>query len=99
MTLGKFIVWLILGALAGTLAGRLVTFSRQGYGGWMNLIIGMLGAVIGGFLFNLLGIDFKLGELKLTVEDLISAFVGSLICIIAWWIIRQRMARPQTGKS
>jgi len=99
MTIGKLIVWLILGALAGTLAGRLATFSKAGYGGWTNLAIGMLGAVVGGFLFNLLGIDLKLGELKITVEDLISAFVGSLICIVAWWLIRKRMAKPQPVKS
>jgi uncharacterized membrane protein YeaQ/YmgE (transglycosylase-associated protein family) len=30
MTISKIIVWLIIGALAGTLAGQLVTFSKQG---------------------------------------------------------------------
>jgi uncharacterized membrane protein YeaQ/YmgE (transglycosylase-associated protein family) len=89
MTLGKIIVWLILGAFAGTLAGRLMTFSKQGFGRWTNIGIGMLGALVGGFLFWLLGIDFGLGEIKITFEDLISAFVGSLLCIVAWWLIRK----------
>jgi uncharacterized membrane protein YeaQ/YmgE (transglycosylase-associated protein family) len=43
MTISKIIVWLIIGALAGTLAGRLVTFSKQGLGFWTNLGLGMLG--------------------------------------------------------
>ena len=95
MTISKIIVWLIIGALAGTLAGRLVTFSKQGLGFWTNLGLGMLGAVVGGGLFWLLGIDLGLGEIKITFEDLISAFVGSLLCLGAWWLIRRRAA-PRT---
>jgi uncharacterized membrane protein YeaQ/YmgE (transglycosylase-associated protein family) len=64
MMLGKIIVWLIIGAIAGTLASRLVTFSREGFGRWMNLGVGMLGAVVGGFLFGLLNINLGLGEIK-----------------------------------
>jgi len=92
MTISKIIVWLIIGALASTLAGRLVTFSKQGLGFWTNLGLGMLGAVVGGGLFWLLGIDLGLGEIKITFEDLISAFVGSLLCVVAWWLIRKRAA-------
>ena len=89
MLVGKIIVWLIIGALAGTLAGRLVTFSKEGLGKWANVGVGMVGAVVGGFLFGLLNIDLGLGELKITFEDLIAAFVGSLLCIVAWWLIRK----------
>ena len=32
MTIGEIVVWLIVGALAGTLAGRLMTFSKRGFG-------------------------------------------------------------------
>jgi uncharacterized membrane protein YeaQ/YmgE (transglycosylase-associated protein family) len=98
MTISKIIVWLIIGALAGTLAGRLVTFSKQGLGFGTNLGLGMLGAVVGGGLFWLLGIDLGLGEIKITFEDLISAFVGSLLCVVAWWLIRKRAA-PKTPET
>jgi len=98
MTISKIIVWLIIGALAGTLAGRLVTFSKQGLGFWTNLGLGMLGAVVGGGLFWLLGIDLGLGEIKITFDDLISAFVGSLLCVVAWWLIRKRAA-PKTPEA
>jgi uncharacterized membrane protein YeaQ/YmgE (transglycosylase-associated protein family) len=90
MTIGKIIVWLVIGAFAGTLAGRLVTFSRQGLGFWTHLGVGMAGAVVGGLLFWLLHVDLGLGEIKFTVEDLISAFVGSLLCIGAWRLIQKR---------
>ena len=98
MTISKIVVWLIIGALAGTLAGRLVTFSKQGLGFWTNLGLGMLGAVVGGGLFWLLGIDLGVGEIKITFEDLISAFVGSLLCVVAWWLIRKRPA-PKTPEA
>ena len=94
--LGKIIVWLIIGALAGTLAGRLMTFTKRGFGLWANVGIGMVGAVVGGLIFRLLHIDLGLGEIKITFEDLISAFVGSLLCIIAWRLIRKD-AGPKKG--
>lgn len=97
MTISKIIVWLIIGAISGTLAGRLVTFSKPGFGLWANIGLGMLGAVVGGGLFWLLRIDLGLGEIKITFEDLISAFVGSLLCVVAWWLIRRRTT-PVTPK-
>lgn len=94
MTIGKIIVWLIVGALAGTLAGRLMTFSKRGFGFWINMGVGMVGALVGGFLFWLVPIDLHLAEIKITFEDLISAFLGSLLCIIVW-----RLVRKGTGKA
>ena len=83
MTIGKIVVWLIVGALAGTLTGRLMTFSKRGFGFWTNMGVRMIGALVGGFLFWLFHIDLHLAEIKITFEDLISAFIGSLLCIIA----------------
>ena len=87
MNIGQIIVWIIVGGFAGTLAGRTVTLKRQGLGRWTNFLVGMAGAVIGGELFRLFRIDFGLGELKVSFEDLIAAFLGSLLVIFAWRII------------
>jgi uncharacterized membrane protein YeaQ/YmgE (transglycosylase-associated protein family) len=97
--ISKIIVWLIIGALAGTLAGRLMTFSKRGLGFWANVGFGMVGAVVGGLIFRLLHIDLGLGEIKITFEDLISAFVGSLLCIIAWRLIRRNAEPKKQQKS
>jgi hypothetical protein len=48
-------------------------------------------------LFWLLGIDFGLADLKVTFEDLLSAFVGSLLCIVAWRLIRKRAGQKNEG--
>jgi hypothetical protein len=40
----------------------------------------------------LFGINLALGEIKITFEDLISAFAGSLLCVLVWRFIRKRAA-------
>ena len=95
VTIGELIVWLIVGGLAGSLVGMIVTFKKEGLGRWTNLGVGLGGAVIGGVLFNILRIDLGLGELKVSFEDLVSAFVGSLILLIGWWGIgKVRKKKP-----
>ena len=98
ISISKIIVWLIIGALAGTVAGRLMTFTKRGFGLWVNMGVGMLGALVGGLIFRLLHIDLGLGEIKITFEDLISAFVGSVLCIIAWRLIRKN-AEPKKERK
>ena len=87
LTLGQFIVWLIVGALAGNLTGRLVTFKKEGLGRWTNLGVGMVGALIGGLFVRVFHIDLGLGDLKVTFEDLIAAFAGSLLFVVVWWLV------------
>jgi uncharacterized membrane protein YeaQ/YmgE (transglycosylase-associated protein family) len=99
ISIGEIIVWLIIGALAGTLAGRFITFTKRGFGFWVNTGVGMLGALVGGFLFRLFHIDLGLGEIKITFEDLISAFAGSLLCIVAWRLIRKDAEPKKQHKS
>ena len=98
MNIGKLIAWLIIGALAGTLAGRLVTLSKEGLGRWTNIGVGLVGAVIGGFLFNLFDFDLGLGAIEITFEDLIAAFSGSILFIILWWVYDKMSAKRKQEK-
>ena len=93
--LGPIIVWLIVGGLAGTLAGRLVTFKKEGLGRWTNLGVGLVGALIGVGLFKIFHIDLGLGEIKITFEDLIAAFVGSLLFIVLWWLVSKYLGKKR----
>ena len=89
MTIAEIIIWIIIGSLAGSLAGMLVKRKKSGFGRWANLGIGLIGALIGGSLFNLLGVHFALGELSISVEDILSALTGSLIFLIIIWLVRK----------
>jgi uncharacterized membrane protein YeaQ/YmgE (transglycosylase-associated protein family) len=93
VSIGQVIVWILVGGFAGALAGRVVTLKKEGLGRWMNFLVGIVGALLGGELFKLLRIDFGLGDLKVTFEDLIAAFVGSLLVIFVWRIIMKTRAK------
>ena len=87
ISLQQFIVWLVVGALAGTLTGRLVTWSKKGLGRWTNLGVGMVGALIGGLIFKTLNILPGLRALTISFEDLVSAIAGSLLFVFVWWLV------------
>jgi len=63
-----------------------VTLSKEGLGRWTNIGVGLTGAVIGGFIFNLFNFDLGLGAIEITFEDLIAAFSGSILFIFLWWL-------------
>ena len=69
--------WIIIGAVAGWLAGKLMR--GGGFGFLVNLLVGIAGAVIGGWVFGLLGI--ATGGI---VGSLVTALVGAILLL---WII------------
>lgn len=77
----NFIAWIILGALAGWIASILMgTNARQGLG--MNIIVGIAGAAIGGFLMSIFN---QGGATGLNFWSLIVAVIGSVVLL---WIVR-----------
>jgi len=52
--MGGLLYWIIVGLIAGFLAGKVM--KGGGYGVLIDIILGMLGAIVGGWLFGLLGI-------------------------------------------
>ena len=89
ITWSEIVVWLIIGALAGSLAGIVVKQRRAGFGALSNIIIGLIGALIGGFIFKVFNINLGLGSIAINVEQLVAAFVGSLIFLLILRLIRK----------
>lgn len=87
--LASIVTWLIVGLLAGSVTGVLVTRKKPGFGLFRNLVIGLMGALIGGVLFRIFHIDLGLGSVAISLEDLVAAFVGSLVFLLALWLIRK----------
>lgn len=85
-TLADLVVWVIVGLIAGSLAGMVVT--RAGLSRWTGLGVGLVGALIGGLIFRLLGIWPGLDSVSISLRDILSAFVGSLIFLLLLWIVR-----------
>lgn len=95
ITIGKVIGWLVAGILAGSLAGMLVKRSRQGFGHLGNLTLGLLGGLIGGSLFEIFNISLGLENISVSLQDLVAAFVGSLIFLAVVWVIKKRSQKEQ----
>lgn len=89
INIGQLLIWLIVGALAGSVAGVIFTGRRRGYGHAANILIGLIGAIVGGVLFNLLGINLGLGNLVFSAEDVVAAIVGALVVLLVLSLIRR----------
>jgi uncharacterized membrane protein YeaQ/YmgE (transglycosylase-associated protein family) len=77
------IVWLIIGAIAGWLAGMVV--KGGGYGLIGDIIVGIVGAVIAGWLLPHLGIHIATG----IIGSIIDAFIGAVILLIILRLVRR----------
>lgn len=90
-SVGQVITWIIIGLVAGVMASFIMAGRRTSLSG--SLIIGLAGALLGGFLLDLTGIELK-GDLASTIEiqwaDIVTAFVGAMILLFVVAIIRGR---------
>ncbi|MFD1557717.1 GlsB/YeaQ/YmgE family stress response membrane protein [Paraburkholderia silviterrae] len=77
------IAWLIIGAIAGWLAGVLV--KGGGFGLIVDIIVGIVGAFIGGWLAGLLGIHIGSGM----ISSIITAIVGAVILLFIIRLFRR----------
>jgi len=77
MSLELILIWLIVGAIAGWLAGLVV--KGYGFGLVGNIVLGIIGAIVGGWLFGQLGIVIMPGLLGAIVAATVGAVVLLLI--------------------
>jgi uncharacterized membrane protein YeaQ/YmgE (transglycosylase-associated protein family) len=82
MTLTALIWFLLIGLIAGWLAGKVMR--GGGYGVVGDMIVGVIGAFIGGWLFSLVGI--AAGGL---IGAIITAFVGAVVLLLILRAIRR----------
>lgn len=76
--IGNIIVWIIIGAIAGWLASKVMgTSSKQSLG--EDIIVGIIGGFLGGFILDLLNIG---GEVSgLNVGSIVVAFFGAVVLL------------------
>jgi uncharacterized membrane protein YeaQ/YmgE (transglycosylase-associated protein family) len=82
------ISWLVVGAIAGYLAGMLVK-GDESLGVLGHIVLGIVGAVVGGFLAGILtnGKDYITG---INVTTIVVAVIGAVIAVVAYGAIRGR---------
>jgi len=73
------ISWIILGLIAGFIGSKIV--DSQGQGLWLNIALGIVGALVGGFIFDLFGAS---GVTGLNIYSMIVAIVGSIVVLLIY---------------
>jgi uncharacterized membrane protein YeaQ/YmgE (transglycosylase-associated protein family) len=79
----SFIIWIIVGAIAGWLAGMVV--KGGGFGLIGDIVVGIVGAVIAGWLLPQLGILIGSGF----VAAVIDAFIGAVILLVIIKLVKR----------
>lgn len=79
----SLLIFLIIGALAGWLAGQIM--KGGGYGLLGNIVVGVIGAVVGGFVFRLVGLSAS-G----LIGSLITAVAGAVLLLYLIGLIKKR---------
>ncbi|MGB7834786.1 MAG: GlsB/YeaQ/YmgE family stress response membrane protein [Xanthobacteraceae bacterium] len=79
------ISWIILGLIAGFIGSKIV--DKQGQGFWLNIALGIIGALVGGFLFDAFGAT---GVTGLNIWSMIVAIVGSVVVLLVYNAVTTR---------
>jgi uncharacterized membrane protein YeaQ/YmgE (transglycosylase-associated protein family) len=83
----SIIAWLVLGLIAGFVASKIV--NAQGQGVLLDVVLGIVGAVIGGFIFNAIG---EAGVTGFNAWSLLVAIVGAIIVLVLYHSFTGRRA-------
>jgi uncharacterized membrane protein YeaQ/YmgE (transglycosylase-associated protein family) len=80
----SFVAWIVLGVIAGFLGSKIV--NRTGEGVVRDLILGVVGAIVGGWIFSLFG---QSGVTGLNIYSLVVAVVGAIAVLVAYHAMRR----------
>jgi len=80
----SILAWIVLGLLAGFIGSKIVNKSGEGF--VLDIVLGIIGAVVGGYLFNLFG---AAGVSGVNLYSLMVAVVGAMVILVAYHAIRR----------
>lgn len=83
----NWIAWIILGLIAGFIGSKIV--NKKGEGIFLDIILGIIGAIVGGYLFRLFGGS---GVTGLNIYSLIVAVIGAIVVLLIYHAIRRSTA-------
>jgi len=82
----SFIAWIVLGLVAGFIASKIVNKTGEGF--IMDIVLGVIGAVVGGYLFQTFGMA---GVSGVNLYSLLVAVVGAIVVLVIYHAIRRRV--------
>jgi uncharacterized membrane protein YeaQ/YmgE (transglycosylase-associated protein family) len=81
----SFLAWIVLGLIAGFIASKLV--NKTGEGMFLDILLGVVGAVVGGWLFHAFGMP---GVTGLNVYSMVVAVIGAVVFLVAYHALTRR---------
>jgi uncharacterized membrane protein YeaQ/YmgE (transglycosylase-associated protein family) len=80
----SILAWIVLGLLAGFIGSKIV--NKRGEGLLLDIVLGIVGAIVGGWLFNTFGAS---GVTGLNLYSLLVAVVGAIVVLVVYHAIRR----------
>ncbi len=81
----SFLAWIVLGLIAGFIASKLV--NKTGEGMFLDILLGVVGAVVGGWLFQAFGMP---GVTGLNVYSMVVAVIGAVVFLVVYHALTRR---------
>jgi uncharacterized membrane protein YeaQ/YmgE (transglycosylase-associated protein family) len=78
----EIVAWVIMGVLAGALAGMLTSLKPTGAGKLGRLLLGLAGAFLGGILVRMTNLNFGWGPVLIRYEELFASLLGAILLIV-----------------
>lgn len=92
--IAEVVNWIVVGVIAGGLVGALLTGKREGYGWFKNLGMGLIGGLVGGFLFiKVIKLDYGMSKVNISLQDLVAAILGTLIVLLLFKLFGKKKAK------
>jgi len=89
----NFILWLLFGALVGWLASMVMRTDAQ-QGTILNIVVGIVGAFLGGFIFSSLGIGgSNINNSDFSLSALVVSFIGAVVLLAIVNLVRRGSVR------
>jgi uncharacterized membrane protein YeaQ/YmgE (transglycosylase-associated protein family) len=79
--------WLVLGLIAGFIASKIV--NKSGAGVLLDIVLGIVGAIVGGFLFTQFG---AAGVTGFNIYSMLVAVIGAVVVLVVYHFISGRRA-------
>jgi uncharacterized membrane protein YeaQ/YmgE (transglycosylase-associated protein family) len=85
----SILAWIVLGLIAGFIASKIV--NKSGEGVILDIVLGVVGSVVGGWLFSVFGMA---GVSGLNIYSLVVAVIGAVVVLFAYHAITGRKPSP-----
>ena len=80
----SILAWLVLGLISGFIGSKIV--NKSGEGVLLDIVLGIVGAIVGGYLFQMFGMH---GVTGLNLQSILVSVVGAVLVLVIYHAVRR----------